>query len=373
MAKNEVTDCFEMVDIMSSSASTSLEGTTNGAIRSLAQLREEFEELFRLTIASKGIKGVGPNLRDIDFLLGGFQKSKVYLIAARPAMGKTAFGLYLIYRFAVLKIRCLVFSMEMPAREVFARLVCIELGLTGQQVNRGIREINDDGLVMMTKEDIEYYLSLISKSPVLNSDWVHIDDTASLDINDQKSKVHVHKNQYPDLHVVMDDYIGLKRDRTSKGNRENEMSSISMKGKQLAKDADVVLISLAQLNRSVETRGGDKRPQLSDLRDSGSLEQDADVVMFLYRPEYYNIEQDEDGKDVRNKTEVIISKHRGGSTGSVWLTSYMSTYRYYNSDYSENSIIDIDHKVVEPKEIKGIQDVLKEANINGLSNFEHPF
>lgn len=377
MAKQDKIDCFEMVNILSQSVTTSLETTSHGVIKSASQLLDEFKVNFRNSIKNLGIIGIGTGLRDLDALMGGFQRSKVYVIAARPAMGKTAFGLFLIYCFARLKKRCLVFSLEMPSREVYARLVSMELMLTGQQVNRGIKEVTEEGLEMMTEQDIEYYLSLLDKSPVLNSEWISIDDTASLDINDQKAKIHVFKNKYNDLEVVLSDYIGLKSDRTVKGNTEAKISSISQKGKQIAKEVDVIWIELAQLNRDVEKRGGDKRPQLSDIRDSGSIEQDADMIMFLFRPEYYKIEQDENGNDTRNKTELIIAKHRGGSCDSIWVKSFMSTYRYYNIEYSDT--IDINHKIVESKhdfdlntgevfQLPEKNDVFK--SINGASHFE---
>lgn len=377
MLKSDNVDCFDTVELMSTCVTRSLQGTNSRGPKSASELLEKFKSNFENSILNMGIVGVGTGLRELDALMGGFQRKKVYIFAARPAMGKTAFGLFMIYCFARLKKRCLVFSLEMPEDEVFARLVSMELMLTGQQVTRGIKEVTEEGLEMMTKEDIRYYNSLLDKSPVLNSEWIHIDDTPALDINDQKAKCNIHKNKYPDLEVILSDYIGLKKDRTCKGNHENEISSISQKGKQIAKDLDVVWIDLAQLNRGVEQRGGDKRPQLSDIRESGSIEQDADFVGFLYRPEYYKIEQDENGNDVKNKTEIIIAKHRGGAIGSVWLTSFMSTYRYYDNDYLQT--IDINHRIVEKQytfddksgevfQLPEKNDVFK--SINGARHFE---
>jgi replicative DNA helicase len=369
MAEKDDCDSFDLVDEIGKSLTSSLQTTSNSVIKSAKQLLEEFKGNVRNSIKSLGIVGVPTGLEDLDALLAGFQRSKVYLFAGRPGMGKTAFGLFLIYCFAKQKKRMLIFSLEMPAREVYARLVSMELSLTGQQVNRGIRRLNDDGdMDMFTEEDIEYYLSKLDNSEVLNSDWINVDDTAGLDINDQRAKVLVFKNQFPDLEGVLSDYIGLKRDRTVKGTRENELSSISMKGKAVAKEADVIWIELAQLNRAVETRGGDKRPQLSDLRDSGSLEQDADLVGFLYRPEYYKIEQDDAGNNVKNMTELIISKHRGGPCDSVWLRSYMSTYTYKNV----SNIIDVEYTEIK-RDLPPSQDIMKIKNISGASSFETPF
>lgn len=366
-------DCFDLVELLNRAVGDAMSTTSKGVMKTTAQLLEGFKENFRNTINNSGIIGLGCGLKEIDELLGGWQRKKMILIGARPGMGKTAIALFLAYRFALLGEPGIFFSCEMPAEEVYARLVSIELQLTGQQVNRGIKRYDENGMEMLSKEDIEYYLSRLDKSPVLNSGLIKIDDTAGLDVNDRLAKVNLEKNKNPLISWIITDYIQLMRDRTCKGNRENELTEISKKSKQMAKDCDIIGIELAQLSRAVEQRGGDKRPQLSDLRESGSLEQDADIVAFLYRPEYYKIEQDEDGNDVTNMTEVIFAKHRGGACKSVWLKSYMSTYTYKDKDHT--LYLDIQHQIVKDQKTimatveKASQDVFKINNISGEQYF----
>jgi replicative DNA helicase len=238
-------------------------------------------------------------------MTSGWQKSDLVIIAARPGMGKTAFVVSALRNAAVeFKIPVAIFSLEMASIQLVNRMISAEAELEGEKIKRG------------TLADHEW-TQLVHKTNKLSSAPIFIDDTPALSVLELRAKCRRLKAEH-NIQIIVVDYLQLMRGDQG-GNREQEIASISRALKGIAKELNVPVLALSQLSRGVETRGGDKRPQLSDLRESGSIEQDADIVMFLYRPEYYKITVDEEGMPTQGMGEVIIAKHRNGSVGSVKL------------------------------------------------------
>ena len=256
-----------------------------------------------------GLTGVATGFTELDRVTGGWQKSDLVIIAARPGMGKTAFVVSAM-RNAAVDFRCGVamFSLEMSAVQLVNRLISAEAELESDKIKKG-------RLADHEWEQLVHKTSKLTEAPIF------IDDTPGLSILELRAKCRRLKAQH-DIQLIIIDYLQLMSGDSSKnagGNREQEIASISRALKGIAKELDVPVLALSQLSRAVETRGGDKKPQLSDLRESGSIEQDADMVMFLYRPEYYDITEDEDGLPTTGMGEVIIAKHRNGSLENVKL------------------------------------------------------
>ncbi len=250
------------------------------------------------------LTGVGSGFTELDRTTAGWQKSDLIILAARPGMGKTSFTLA-VARNAALDMGkpVALFSLEMTTNQLVQRLISMEA------------EINADKLRKGTLEPFEW-TQLTTRVDKLQKAPIIIDDSPSLNIFELRAKCRRYKERYG-IEMIMIDYLQLmsggSSDGKSNGNREQEISQISRSLKSIAKELNVPVIALSQLSRAVETRGGVKRPMLSDLRESGAIEQDADMVIFLYRPEYYEIYQDEDGNDTRGLAEVIIAKHRNGA------------------------------------------------------------
>ena len=257
--------------------------------------------------------GVPSGFIDLDKLTGGWQRSDLIIVAARPGMGKTAFVLSMARNIAIeAKKAVAFFSLEMTADQLVARLIASEAELSASALRRG-------QLQNFEWEQLNSRISKLVTAPI------YIDDTPSLSIFELRAKCRRLKAQY-DIDMVIVDYIQLMtgggNTKGGMGNREQEISAISRSLKSLAKELNIPVIALSQLNRSVETRStaqGSKKPQLSDLRESGAIEQDADLVMFIYRPEYYKIMEDEEGNSTEGKAQIIIAKHRNGATDEVWL------------------------------------------------------
>lgn len=265
------------------------------------------QRLEELKSKGEGITGVPTGFRKLDEMTAGWQKSDLIIVAARPAMGKTAFILSISRNAAILASKAVaIFSLEMSATQLVQRLLCAEAELDAQKMRTG--NLDDSEWRQLNSR-----IGQLSKAPI------YIDDTPALGIHDLRAKCRRLKME-KNIEMIIIDYLQLMRAETVKsGNREQEIATISRSLKQLAKELDVPVIALSQLSRAVETRGGDKRPMLSDLRESGSIEQDADVVMFLYRPEYYGLLTDEDGNPTQGIAEVIIGKQRNGPVDKVRL------------------------------------------------------
>ncbi|HTF06403.1 MAG TPA: replicative DNA helicase, partial [Bacteroidia bacterium] len=255
-----------------------------------------------------GVSGVPSGFTDLDRMTSGWQNSDLVILAARPAMGKTAFVLSLARNAAVDFQRPIaVFSLEMASVQLVQRLISAEAELPAEKLKKG-------QLVDHEMQQLHVKIGKLSEAPLF------IDDTPALSIFEMRAKCRRLKAQH-DIQMVIVDYLQLMTTGSdnSRGNREQEISTISRSLKSIAKELNIPVIALSQLSRAVETRGGDKRPQLSDLRESGAIEQDADMVLFIHRPEYYGFTQDAEGNATNGLAEIIIAKHRNGATGSVNL------------------------------------------------------
>jgi replicative DNA helicase len=249
--------------------------------------------------------------------------AKVRIIAARPGMGKTAFMLSALRNAAVdFQRPVALFSLEMASIQLVNRLISAEAELESEKIKKG------------TLADYEWE-QLVHKTAALTDAPIYIDDTPALTILELRAKSRrlVAQNG---VQLIVVDYLQLMSGDSTGGNREQEIASISRALKGIAKELNVPVVALSQLSRAVETRGGDKRPQLSDLRESGSIEQDADMVMFLYRPEYYNITEDENGMPTAGSGEVIIAKHRNGSLDNVKLKFIGKFTKFMDVDFASN-------------------------------------
>ena len=266
-------------------------------------LQRSFERIQRIHNHPGEMEGVTTGLIDLNKVTNGFQKSDLILLAARPSMGKTALALNMATRAAADKKIVALFSLEMSKTQLGNRLLSTASKVNSQHLNTGIFSDADMQILLNSLEEL---------SPLK----LFIDDTASISLLELRSKVRQLKNEHG-LDLIIIDYLQLMQGGTSRlaeRNRQQEISEISRGLKGLARELDVPILALSQLSRSVEMRA-DKKPQLSDLRESGSLEQDADIVMFLYRDEYYN----RDDTNNKNVAELIIAKNRNGPTTSVRL------------------------------------------------------
>jgi len=309
-AFEETTDVFELLD----KTEQHLYQVSESNIRkNYADMRSLMGEALKELQAKKDhdshLTGVPSGFTDLDRLTSGWQKNDLVIIAARPGMGKTAFVVSAMRNAAVdFKKSVAIFSLEMSSIQLVNRLISAEAELDSEKIKKGNLE--------------EYeWAQLHHKINALTNAPIYIDDTPALSIRELRTKSRRLKAKN-DIQLIIIDYLQLmSAEGNSKGggNREQEISAISRALKQLAKELQIPVIALSQLSRSVETRGGDKRPQLSDLRESGAIEQDADMVIFLYRPEYYKIDEDETGNSLKGVGEVIIAKHRNGSLDSVFL------------------------------------------------------
>ncbi|HET8858679.1 replicative DNA helicase [Marivirga sp.] len=311
-AYEDTTDVFDLLD----RTEQELFDVTNSNIKKnyadmSSLMKQAFVELEERRNHTDGLTGVPTGFSALDRVTSGWQKSDMVIIAARPGMGKTAFIVSALRNAAVdFKQPVAIFSLEMSSVQLVNRLISAEAELDSEKIKKG------------DLKDYEWQ-QLVHKTAALTEAPIFIDDTPALSILELRAKCRRLKQQH-DIQLVVIDYLQLMSGDTSKsggagGNREQEIASISRSLKNIAKELNVPVIALSQLSRAVETRGGDKRPQLSDLRESGSIEQDADMVMFLYRPEYYGITEDENGISTTNVGEVIIAKHRNGSLDTVPL------------------------------------------------------
>lgn len=274
-----------------------------------------------------GLNGVPTGLHDLDRITSGWQPTDLIIVAARPSMGKTAFVLSMARNTTVDFGRPVAFfSLEMGAEQLITRLIISESGLDGKKVKNGRLDASEWTYLQNAIKPLE-------KAPLL------IDDTPALSIFEFRSKARRLSAQYG-ISLIIIDYLQLMTGPTdTKGNREQEVAAISRSLKAIAKELKIPIIALSQLNRSVETRGGNKRPQLSDLRESGAIEQDADIVAFIHRPEYYKLSHDEDNNPIKpGSAEIIIAKHRNGPTDTAVLHFRQDRALFTNFDDDGSSI-----------------------------------
>lgn len=318
------TDVFELLDRAENDLFGISEGNFKNQDRSMSSLiSEAITNIEELKDKTEGLTGIGSGFTELDRITSGWQRSDLIILAARPAMGKTAFVLSMARNAAVdFDVPVALFSLEMSNLQLVNRLISAEAHIKGDKLRNGNLE--------------EYELQqLHSKIDKLSNAKIFIDDTPALNVFDLRAKARRLKDRH-DIGMIIIDYLQLMsaggEGKGQGGNREQEISKISRSLKGLAKDLNVPVIALSQLSRAVETRGGTKRPMLSDLRESGSIEQDADQVLFLYRGEYYGFDQDEDGNPCQGVGEVIIAKNRHGSTDNVRLRFVGDYAKFANLD-----------------------------------------
>lgn len=313
-AYDDTVDSFDLLRDWSSAMDV-LHQKTLSSNKDLS-LGEGFKELIqrveRLSHKTENsLTGVHTGFKRINDYTGGYQSGDLVILAARPGMGKTAKVLKTVVENAKIGNAVGFISLEMSFQQLLSRIVAID-------TNFHLKQLLKTGF-----EKPEYFQKLIYHGERIGNYPVWIDDGSASDISDIILKARSWKRMY-DIKLLVVDYLQLVSDNTKKGNRENEVSSVSRKLKLLAKELEIPIIVLSQLSRAVETRGGSKRPLLSDLRESGSIEQDADIVEFIFRPGYYNIEIDnlEEFSDMVNQgadTEIIFAKYRAGGVGTCYL------------------------------------------------------
>lgn len=311
-AFEDTEDVFELLDRTEQALFEISESNIKKNYAGMQQLMHEaIMEIEARKEHKDGLTGVPSGFTELDRVTAGWQPSDLVIIAARPAMGKTAFVVSAMRNAAVdFGEGVAIFSLEMSAIQLVNRLISAEAELESDKIKKG-------NLADHEWEQLVHKTARLTEAPIF------IDDTPGLSILELRAKCRRLKAQH-DIKLIIIDYLQLMSGDSSKagggpGNREQEIASISRALKGIAKELNVPVIALSQLSRAVETRGGDKRPMLSDLRESGSIEQDADMVMFLYRPEYYDITEDEEGLPTAGTGEVIIAKHRNGSLENVKL------------------------------------------------------
>ncbi|MCX6247963.1 MAG: replicative DNA helicase [Bacteroidetes bacterium] len=306
-AFEDTTDVFELLDRAEGSLFNVSETSIRRNVRTMQSLvKEAVAEIAAGRSHDGHLRGVGSGFTEIDRITSGWQKSDLIILASRPGMGKTALALTMARNIAVdFKKPVALFSLEMSAVQLVTRLIASETEIGAEKLRRG------------NLEDYEWE-QLNSRISTLIDAPLFIDDTPALTIFELRAKCRRLKTQH-DIQIVILDYLQLMQGAPEhKGNREQEISNISRSLKALAKELDVPIIALSQLSREVEKRLV-KKPILSDLRESGSIEQDADMVLFIYRPEYYKIDEDAYEAPVEGVAEISIAKNRNGATKDVKL------------------------------------------------------
>ena len=309
-AYKESTDVFDLLDEAESKLYDVTQGNIKKSSESAQNLVLEAKKKIEEISKREGLSGISTGFEKLDKLTSGWQPSDLIIIAARPGMGKTALTLSMARNIAVLKqIPVAFFSLEMSSIQLITRLISSETGLSSEKLRTGKLADHEWQQLNVKVTDLE-------KAPL------YIDDTPSLSIFDLRAKARRLASQHQ-IKLIIVDYLQLMTAgaSTKTGNREQEISTISRNLKALAKELEIPVIALSQLSRAVETRGGTKRPMLSDLRESGAIEQDADIVSFIYRPEYYNIDEwdDEERSPAQGQAEFIVAKHRNGGLDNIRL------------------------------------------------------
>ena len=335
---DESTDVFDLLD----KAESKLYDITQGNIKRssetaqslVIQAKKRIEEI----AGKEGLSGVATGFDSLDKVTSGWQPSDLIIIAARPGMGKTAFVLSMARNVAIdYGHPVALFSLEMSSVQLITRLISSETGLSSEKLRTGKLEKHE-------WEQLSIKVKNLEKAPLF------IDDTPSLSIFDLRAKSRRLASQHG-IKLIIVDYLQLMtaggNNGKGSGNREQEISTISRNLKALAKELGVPVIALSQLSRAVETRPGHKRPLLSDLRESGAIEQDADIVSFIYRPEYYKLDEwdDEGNSPTQGQAEFIIAKHRNGSLENVKLKFIGSLGKFDNLETYNGTFDDLPSKM----------------------------
>jgi len=281
-------------------------------------LPQLFEQIEHMQSAKGGLSGMPTGFKELDNITDGLHKGDFIVVAGRPSMGKTAFALNIAEHVASEEKKSVgIFSIEMSEEQLSLRLLCGRARLSQHLLRTG------------RLRDSEYIKLTMATGPLSEAN-IYIDDSAFLSTLEMRAKARRLKAQH-NIDLIIIDYIQMMTSHGRIENRQQEMAMISRSIKGLAKELEIPVIAVSQLSRMVETRGGDKRPQLSDLRESGAIEQDADVVMFVYRPEFYLSHLPYDDPkvlEVKGKAEIIVSKQRNGPTGKVDLTFVKDYVRF---------------------------------------------
>ncbi|MBL4604112.1 MAG: replicative DNA helicase [Flavobacteriaceae bacterium] len=329
-AYDETADVFDLLDHAETKlfevTQGNLKKSSEGACDLVKQALTKIQEISQ----KEGMSGLQTGFTKLDALTSGWQPSDLIIIAARPGMGKTAFVISMAKNMAIkFKYPVVVFSLEMSSVQLIMRMISSETGLTSEKLRKG------------TLADHEWQ-QLNVKTKELSDAPIFIDDTPSLSIFDLRAKARRLVSQHG-VKIIIIDYLQLMTaGNTNKGggNREQEISTISRNLKALAKELEVPVIALSQLSRAVETRGGSKRPLLSDLRESGAIEQDADIVSFIFRPEYYGMTEwdDDEHTPCEGQGEFIVAKHRNGGLDNIRLkfTGHLALFSDLEEPFGNN-------------------------------------
>ncbi len=350
-AFDDSVDIFDLLNDAEANLFTVTEGTLRKSYDKMSSLiKGALENIETLRNKEDGLSGVPSGFTNVDRVTSGWQKSDLVIVAARPGMGKTAFALTMARNIAVDHNTPIgFFSLEMSSEQLVNRLIASEAELGASKLRKG--DLADHEMVQL-HEKIKH----LSEAPIF------IDDTPGLSIFELRAKARrLVKNH--GVRIIMIDYLQLMTAGGKGGNREQEISTISRSLKGIAKELKIPVIALSQVNRGVESRTGvgSKRPMLSDLRESGAIEQDADIVTFIYRPEYYKIYEWDNGDDSRGQGELIIAKHRNGSLNNVRLKftgefakfsdlDYFEGEDYENEDGNNSSMISMSSSMNEDKD-----------------------
>lgn len=315
----------------------------------IQQERERLAKQRERLANNEKLLGEPTSIGALDRRLLGFWPANNYVVAARPGMGKSAFAIKVFWNLVRKMIPAAFFSLEMPTTQIVGRCWALEYERNSEEWRLG----------EVSEEEEEAFYEIIEELPA------YIDDQPALSIDEFETRA-TYLVKEKGVRMIIIDYLQLMQGHSSKkygSNREQEVSDISKKIKEIAKKLNVPIMPLCQLSRAVETRGGSKRPQLSDLRESGAIEQDADVVMFLYRPEYYNIIEDEEGNSLIGLGEIIVAKFREGALGPVKCSFDSSCVKW--GDYEELVFQQYKNESVE-NNIKMYKDDLNVKNFDDL-------
>ena len=328
-AFDETTDVLELLDNAEQKLFEVGQGNLKRNYESAEVLIRQAIDKIENISKQEGLSGIPSGFSELDRVTSGWQPSDLIILAARPGMGKTAFVLSMARNMAVdHHKKVAVFSLEMSSIQLITRIISSETGLSSEKLRKG--DLTD-----------REWNELTSGVKELEKTNLFIDDTPALSVFDLRAKVRRLKSTQG-LDLIIIDYLQLMTVGGSKtlGNREQEISTISRSLKSIAKELTVPVIALSQLSRAVETRSASKRPQLSDLRESGAIEQDADIVSIIYRPEYYSISEWEDGDPSDNQAEIIIAKHRNGSLEDVRLRFIAELAKFSDLDHGSRMIFE---------------------------------
>ena len=354
-AYDETVDVFDLLDLAEGKLFEVTQGNLKKGSEDAGELVKQALKKIQDISNQDGMSGLETGFTKLDALTSGWQPSDLIIIAARPGMGKTAFVISMAKNMAIdFGHPVALFSLEMSSVQLITRMISSETGLTSEKLRKGNLEAHE-------WEQLNVKVKKLSDAPI------YIDDTPSLSIFDLRAKARRLVSQHG-VKIIVIDYLQLMTAGGSAGkgggNREQEISMISRNLKALAKELNVPVIALSQLSRAVETRGGSKRPLLSDLRESGAIEQDADIVSFIFRPEYYGVTEwdDDDHTPCEGQGEFIVAKHRNGGLENIRLkfTGHLAKFsdleEGFSSEFQSSMNSVSPDQFISPKDAFGIED-----------------